>query len=1156
MKQPVGTVAATLLVVIPFFGHGTMAGSTDASGGLVGDWSFDAVEGTTIHDTSGHGNDALVRSGRLVKGVAGAGLQFDGETTTVTCDPTPSLSPQDGLTVEAWVKLATTDLRAYPSIVRKEGAYALRFDGNRLGLIIWSGGTHTVLSSEKTDWEADRWYHVAGTYDGNQMRLFVEGKEDGNSPLPHTGRIATSHASFGIGSAGGRYRLHGTLDEVRVYTRALTPAEIAAAHARGRASLEKERNVALTPKDIGVEPAVKLRKPPRTIEMVVDGFVWIDAEDFTDYGGWVLDTQFVHLMGSAYLLAAGVGQPVKDATVRFSVRKPGTYYLWVRARNWLPQYSPGQFGVTIEGKPAPHVFGKAKTSKWVWERGGAFTLHRGPVTLALTDKTGYYGRCDALVLTTHPDYTPPGDMEGIIRERSRLTGLSLAPHDGGTFDVIVVGAGAAGSCAALAAARTGSRTALIQDRPVLGGNSSSELGVGVAGAGSSKPNARESGIIEEVGRLQARLGYARTSEAFRLIAEKEPNLVLFLNQRVIGVEMAAGDRIAAVEAVDTLTGGYTLYRGSLFLDCTGDGWVGYYAKADFRMGREARNEFQESLAPEKADRITMSGCLMGNGALAFRAVDTGEPVAFVPPPWAAKLPPPEAFGRRIRHVAGGEWWLEHPGTIDDLWDAEHARDELIRISFGYWDFLKNRWNERRRAATYKLVYVPYMDARRESRRLLGDYILTQNDVQGARVFPDRISYGGWPLDVHHPKGIFSGKEGPFDCDARTPVYTIPFRCLYSRNISNLLFAGRDVSVTHIALGSVRVQSTLATLGQAAGTAAALCVKKQVTPRQLWRRHIAELQQRLLRDDQYIPGIVNEDPHDLARNAKVSASSTMRFEEWRQEDIRSGDRHPLNTPRAVMFPRGAHRELTAVSLLLTSDRPDPTPLTLHVRAAKTGRILPQTGELTTATVPVPPGGEHWVKFPVRCTVDTPFIWVWLPAAQGISWRLVQNPPLGAARAYGAEGRWTRVPGQAYAAAFDPPLSFPVDCSAAHVTNGVTRIVGEKTNLWASDPHRGLPQWVELRWEEPVRFTTVSLTFDTNLNAPWHNIPLPPECVRNYRVEYFGNGNWKPVATVTGNFQRRRVHRFPAVTSARLRVTITATNGGRSARLFEIRVYDGP
>ena len=379
----------------------------------------------------------------------------------------------------------------------------------------------------------------------------------------------------------------------------------------------------------------------------------------------------------------------EDATTTFKIPAAGKYRLWVRAKNWYKPYAPGKFQVSVNGQPSPRVFGTADTEAWIWQSAGDFDLAAGPLRLALHDLSGYFARCDALILTTNLGYTPPDTVEAIQKERSRLTGLSLKPTAAGEFDVIVVGGGGAGCCAALASARLGAKTALIQDRPVLGGNGSIELGVPINGAASLHPNARESGIIEEAGRIKARFGYQKMSEPFLALAQGEKKLSVFLNRRVIAADMQSPTQIGGVQAVDTLTGAMTSYRGKIFLDCTGDGWLGFYAGARYRHGRESRDEYGESLAPEKADRINMSGCIMNTSqqAFCFRSQDVGHPVAYTPPPWAAKLPPAEEFGRHIAGI-GGDWWLEREGTIDTIADAEKSRDELIRISFGYWNFLK------------------------------------------------------------------------------------------------------------------------------------------------------------------------------------------------------------------------------------------------------------------------------------------------------------------------------------------------------------------------------------------------------------------------------------------------------------------------------------
>ena len=1132
-----------------------MAGaSAQEAPGLVAQWSFDEVEGRLTPDGSGNANDGMVTTAMLVKGVNRTALLFDGRFSSVACMPSASLELDSALTLEAWVQPRTTAFPNYPTVVRRDHSFALRFGDGGLALILWFEGEPVYLRSAMTDWEAERWYHVAGTYDGAEMRLFIDGEEDGASPQARTGRFDAPANHVCVGSVRGQYALHGVIDEVRLYDHALAPGDIARSHEQGRQTLQAQRDVTVEPREVG-EASVEFRKPEREIAMVQPGFIWIDAEDFTDYGGWLLDTQFVHLMGSAYLIAAGIGEPVDEATVEVNVPEAGTYRLWVRARNWLQEHSPGRFRVAVDGQAAEKVFGRADTEEWLWEAAGEFELQPGAVTLALQDLTGYYGRCDALVLTTDMGYTPPKELEASRQERSRLTGVSLEPQDGGEYDVIVVGAGAAGSTAALSAARMGAKTALIQNRPVLGGNSSIELGVPINGAGSSHPNARESGIIEEVGRIKARFGHPKMSEPFRTAAEGETNLSVFLNQHVFDVEMADQKRIAAVKALDTLRNTVTVYRAQVFLDCTGDGWVGFFARAEHRLGRESREEFDESLAPEQADKITMSGCIMGERALSYRAADMGQPTPYTPPPWAAKLPPAGEFGRNPRGFTSGQWWLEHRGDIDDLYDAERARDELIRITFGYWDYIKNEWPDRERAANYALAYVPIRDAKRESRRLVGDHILTQSDVQSARVFPDRISYGGWPLDVHHPEGIFSGKEGPFDCNPQVPIYTIPFRCLYSVNIDNLLMAGRDMSVTHVALGSVRVQGTLSAMGQAAGTAAALCVRHKTTPRGIYQERMAELQQTLVKHDLYIPDIRNEDPLDLARGAKLAASSTAEFEEFGRANVQKEETHPLNMARAMMFPTGERKRLEAIHVLLRSEREEPTELTLHLRGADGTGDFSSREEVATASAVVPAGEEGWVEFKLEREIDVPFAWVWLPTTEGVEWRLMASGPLGACRAYGggAEGDWTVVKGQFYAFHTDPPLALKAGYDMENLTNGLTRIIEREPNMWASDPTRPLPQWVELRFAEPTEINTVYLTFDTDMNAPFHTVPLPRQCVRDYELACDEGEGWKTLAAVKGNFQRRRVHRFEATAMSKLRLIVQATNGAESARVFEVRAY---
>ena len=898
-------------------------------------------------------------------------------------------------------------------------------------------------------------------------------------------------------------------------------------------------------------------------------YLWIETEDFDSYGGWELDTQYVHLMGSAYLIASGIGKPVENAETEVTLTQPGRYHVWVRDRNWLQEYSPGRFEIEINGQAVGGDLGAADSDHWIWQKAGTAELPAGKVRIALHDLTGYYGRCDAILLTTDNDYQPPADgwdhqpkasarkeLHPVQKERARLTGRSLEPRHVGDFDVVVVGGGPAGGPAAIAAARMGMKTALIHDRPVLAGNGSDELGVPFNGAASQHPNSRETGIIEELGRIKAFNDHPRFSEAYRIVCEEEEDLTVFLNTRVIDVEMTSPTRIGKALAIDTLRGGLTTCGGRLFIDCTGDGWVGVFAGADLRFGREARGEFGEDLAPEKPDDITMSGCLMSQ-CCGYRASDTGQPVAYDPPGWAPKFTNPETFGRRIKSVGSGNWWMEHPGAIDDMGNGERARDELIRITYGYWDYVKNYSPRREEATNYALDVVPVQVGRREGCRLVGDSMLNQNDTLSGRVFPDRIAYGGWPLDIHHPEGIYSGPDGPFDYNAHVPIYTIPYRCLYSRNIENLFMAGRNMSVTHVALGTVRVESTLATCGQAAGTAAAMCLQRGLTPRQLGEQAIGDLQQQLLKDDQSIPEIRNTDPADLALRAEATASSEMTYSPFGRDKVEPDDKFELTTSRCMSLPTPEEGRIDSVFALLSSDLDEPVSLTMGLRGGESGDDFSLPEDLATATAQVPAGKRSWVKFDFKKEVASPFVWVWLPRHPGLHWVLMSHAPRGCHRAYGMKpgGGVQTAKANQFMAVYTAPVTGDRDEHPARfVNNGANRPTGDAMNMWASDPGKPLPQWIELTWDQPVTFDSVYLTFDTDLNERWHKLARVPQCARDYEIIVQVDGRWQVVATGKDNFQRRQIHRFDPVTANRLRVNVDATNGDPSARLYEIRVYD--
>lgn len=615
--------------------------------------------------------------------------------------------------------------------------------------------------------------------------------------------------------------------------------------------------------------------------------VWIEAEQFRNHGGWTNDAQFIDQMGSPYLLAVGLGTPVQDAVTSVRIQKPGTYRLWVRTKDWVPEHHPGLFEVAVGGRTIEHVFGGSGRKGWTWEAGGAFELS-GDVELRLRDLTGCYSRCDAVVLAGDPQWTPPGDPAAVAALRERHGGVSRDVQDGGAFDVVVVGGGLAGCTAAVTAARLGATTVLIQNRPVLGGNASTEILVPPVGVWPHRKrdplDPRETGLVEEYrteGNQTNAEAAVYSARLLRLV-QAEPNVTLCLNTHATGVEMCSepGKAIASILARNTQSGRRSRFAGRVFLDCTGDAVVGVAAGAEYRHGKEPRSTYNEPWAPEDPSTNTM-----GN-TLKYASVDAGSPQAFAAPPWAMKFPTCESFsaGRHpfLGARTGDQWMIELGGLGDTYADAEQIRDDLLRLIFGLWDHLKNHCpREEKTAANHRLAWVGHVAGKRENRRLVGDYVLTENDIRQQTLFPDRVAYGGWCLDDHHSGGFFH--HGSFGIHYDRPggldpcmglLYSVPYRSLYSKNIDNLLMAGRDISVSHMALSDTRVMLTCAVIGQAAGTAAALSVQHGTTPRGVYQDHLEQLQQQLLKDGAWLIELPNRDPRDLARSATVTASSEL------------------------------------------------------------------------------------------------------------------------------------------------------------------------------------------------------------------------------------------------------------------------------------------
>ncbi len=571
--------------------------------------------------------------------------------------------------------------------------------------------------------------------------------------------------------------------------------------------------------------------------------VLIEAEQFEDLGGWVVDQQYMDQMGSPVVLAHGLGEPVQDAVTTVEFPVAGTYRVWVRTRDWVAPWNvpgaPGRFQLLVDGKPLGTTFG-TEGDPWHWHRGGTIEMGEQRATIALHDLTGFDGRCDAILFTNDLDFTPPNEADALAAFRKRLLGLPDEPEHAGRYDLVVVGGGMAGTCAAISAARLGLDVALIQNRPKLGGNNSSDVRVHLGGNIHQLPYPALGGVVRELdsgghGNAQPAEEY---DDAKKLrIAGAEENLHLFLNTHASEVETENG-RIVAVVAQNVRTGRRLRFTGHVFADCTGDGTIGYRAGADYRYGRESRAETNESLAPEKADRMTLGASVM------WYSVETAERTTFPECPWAVQ------FNREnYQRAISGDWNWETGFRVDQIEQIERIRDQGLRAVYGNWAYQKNRQGGQTRYATRKLAWVAYIAGKRESRRLLGDVILQEQDIVKGRPWPDASVTTTWTIDLHYPiqSDQFPGQEFRSRAEhVQIKPYAIPYRCFYSRNVENLLMAGRDISVTHVALGTVRVMRTCGMMGEVVGMAASICKQHDAMPRDVYETHLDELKALMTR----------------------------------------------------------------------------------------------------------------------------------------------------------------------------------------------------------------------------------------------------------------------------------------------------------------------
>lgn len=763
-----------------------------------------------------------------------------------------------------------------------------------------------------------------------------------------------------------------------------------------------------------------------------------------------------------------------------------------------------------------------------------------------------------------------------------------------TYDVVVCGGGLAGFSAAIAAARHGARTCLVQDRPVLGGNSSSEIRVTPHGAAAFHAYARESGIVSEA------LTAERTANHEPILENGWTNSVWDLTlydmaMRTEGLALHVNTTVEDVSTTDSritevlarVANSETLLRlhADFFIDCTGDGTVGALAGNEWLTGTEARSEYDEPHAPVEATDDVMGS------SLHFKTVDVGHPVPFSAPEWAVHYDDPSFFyegGRVPKTLRSGYWWIEIGPPWDTLHDNEALRHELTRHVLGIWDFIKNRDpNLKEKARNLALDWVGQVPGKRETRRLLGRYVMTENDLVQRTVFPDEVAYGGWYVDLHTLGGLLAQTSEPLNARKLDPTseygvktyvgpFGIPLSILMAKDVSNLLMAGRDVSATHAAMGSIRVMSTCATMGQATGTAAAVALRHGVGLEEAHRNHITEIQQDLLRDGCFLPNEHNNDPLDLALRSTVTASSqeTLRgvgpHTPSRLAGLGQWTDHPVFPYSGVLERRcaqwialGTRPDLSSIDVCLTNSSASTTAVRARlfvVDGIWDYRVDP--GEpLATTTLEVEAGGPHWVHWDLVDSVDPGslptggYVRIDLEANPDVEWHISEDVVPGNLATYEAmPGHYRRFAGGA-------TLSFrvdpPQDCySPRNVLSGVTR-PSESTNLWRSDPTEPLPQWLELAWDSPQTVSQVQVTFEGQLLREYHAYPpfyRDPQTVADYEIQARVGERWKTLVAARGNTATRVVHTLDeAVETTAIRLLVQGTNGDPSAGVFEFRCY---
>ncbi len=736
------------------------------------------------------------------------------------------------------------------------------------------------------------------------------------------------------------------------------------------------------------------------------------------------------------------------------------------------------------------------------------------------------------------------------------------------FDFVVCGAGISGMIAAVAAARKGLKTALINDRSVLGGNASSEIGVVIQGSSHHSLNysvyAKETGLMDE---LRSNLDYAVSHCGYGVAAAcdavffdyiyAEPNITLYLNTTVTDVVTADG-KITAVHAYQMRQDEHLEFVAPIYADCTGDAVVAHKAGADTSMGAEAKAEFGEKSADEEAQTWTMGHTLY------FEIEDVGHPVKFVRPAFAHDVSKMEFMKHmndparmRMLYVGGRFWTLEYGGQVNTIADNEHIHLELRKLVYGLWDHIKNSGQYPADNFVIKRVYS--IAGSRESRRVLGDYILTETDLDNAQHFEDSVLIGGWPMDLHAPKGIYDDLPASAFIPV-TMIYDIPYRCLYSRNVDNLYMAGRNISTTHIALSSTRVIGTCGAAGQAIGTAAALCLRDGALPRQVGQNSIRELQTLLLEDDQFIIGKKEHGNQELEDHFAVTASNTHAYENQFEEEIE----RPLTSCVGLALPLKSKKlESLSIKVKNNTDKPQ----TLQVRVLRGQRMEAYVPSVTAANLEfeIAPSFCGWQKLNidewagedgklhlVLLTNEALSVfggnWM-LPGAVTSKFYTEKNDgynhntcPLAAETGFvGQDNLFKKF-----------NLSFKDVCpeqdifSAQHILNGFTRPYGHM-NMWLSE---GQDASFTLTADAPQYVQRLELYFDNELEDDIRR-RIPKAMVKDYDVIIKTDDGEKTIE-VRDNFQRRNVVPIGCYVES-ICVNLLTTYGNRSFAVYGVKLY---